>query len=195
MNNNSTNFEKSLLFLHVNELREIATKLSLTEKGNKMALIQRICHFLTTGEKLTVVKFPKESCAQRGKTYPIGDNELMLKGAYKNDYKTRLFFKRIIGPHFHFTAYGIDWLNKRWSEGRPPTYREFAKMWEQEHQKRKKAPVSPKKEWAYINFVQEFLSNYPSADQESIHQAWNAERLSHKAKVYQYIEAVRPFDP
>ncbi|MCK4934460.1 MAG: hypothetical protein KAR79_02625 [Simkaniaceae bacterium] len=137
---------------------------------------------------MKIAKFPKESCAQRGKTYPIDENGLMLKGVYKNDLKTRLFFKRLIGSYFHFTAFGIDWLNERWMEGKPPTYCEFAQMWKEEYLKRKKTPVSPKEEWAYINFVREFLSDSRAASQESINQAWKAKRIDHKAKVYQLIE-------
>lgn len=106
-------FKKSLLFLHVKELKEIANLLSLTGKGNKKTIIFRICHFLLTKEKLTMPKFPEASYAVKGKTYSLSKDGLMLKGAYKNDLRNRLFFKQLIGPHFHFTAFGIDWLNER----------------------------------------------------------------------------------
>lgn len=183
-----TDLKNSLLFLHVSELREIANQLSLVDKGNKKAIVLRICHFMKTGEKLSMPKIPKESCALRGKTYLISEEELMLKGAYKNDLENRLFFKRLIGSYFHFTAFGIDWLNERWMEGRPPTYREFANMWEAEYERRKKMPVSPKEEWAYINFVQGFLKDEPFADQERVNKAWQVEREKHKAKVYQLLD-------
>ncbi|GAB4184718.1 MAG: hypothetical protein Tsb0015_01090 [Simkaniaceae bacterium] len=72
-------------------------------------------------------------------------------------------------------------------EGDPPTYLEFARMWEEEYKKRKMMSVSPKKEWAYINFVQNFLKHNPSAGQEKINKSWQAEREKHKAKVYQAV--------
>ena len=112
---------------------------------------------------------------------------LMLKGAYKNDLKTRLFFKQLIGEYFHFTAFGIDWLNDRWMEGKPPTYQEFAEMWHKEYEKRKKTPVPPKEEWAYINFVQNSLSISPTASQESINHAWECERQKQKAKLLRWF--------
>lgn len=183
--------EKSLLFLHVKELREIACDLSIVDKGNKKNIIFRICHFLLTGEKLTLPKFPKESCAQRGKIYPISKDGLMLKGVYKNDLKNRLFFKGLIGPHFHFTAFGIDWLNERWLKGDPPTYLEFVKIWENEYEKRKVISASPKEEWAYINFVQNFLKYNPLASQESINKSWQTERDKHKAKVHQLLKVLQ----
>lgn len=179
--------KKSLLFLHVKELREIANQLSLIDKGNKKTIIFRICHFLQTGEKLMMPKFPKNSCAQKGKVYPTSEDGLMLKGAYKNDLQNRLFFKTLIGPYFHFTAFGIDWLNERWLNGNPPTYLEFAKMWKDEYERRKIFSASPKEEWAYINFVQNFLKHTPTAGKETINQAWKVERETHKTKVYQYL--------
>ena len=57
----------------------------------------------------------------------------MLKGGYKNDLKTRIFFKSIIGDYFHFTAFGIDWLKEQWMKGEPPTYKKFADMWTKEY--------------------------------------------------------------
>lgn len=182
----------SLIFLHVGELKEVAVRLSLLDKGNKMTIVMRILHFFETGNKLTIPKFPEKSCFKQGKTYSIGENELMLKGAYKNDLQTRLFFKQLIGDHFHFTAFGIDWLNEKWMEGNPPTYLEFAKMWQEEYQKRKEMPAPPKEEWAYINFVRKFLLTTPTATRESINHAWEYERQMHKTKVddwlNQYLE-------
>ncbi|MGD2168680.1 MAG: hypothetical protein PVI40_00365 [Chlamydiota bacterium] len=192
MQNQLAEIRKSLLFLYVKELKEIAAHLSLSDKGNKMTVIMRILHFLETGQRLAAPKFPKESCAQKGKIYPINENELMLKGAYKNDLETRVFFKGLIGPYFHFTAFGIDWLNERWMQGKPPTYREFAQMWEEEYQRRKKAPAPPKEEWAYINFVQNLLSKSPLIDREGVNSAWENERKKHKAKVFNLLEDFSP---
>lgn len=180
--------KKSLIFLHVGELKDLAIKLSLLDKGNKMTIIMRILYFLQTGQKLTMLKFPEKSCAKRGQNYPLDRAELMLKGSYKNDLETRIFFKRIIGNHFHFTAFGIDWLNNRWMEENPPTYDEFAKMWQEEYEKRLKIPASPKQEWAYIKFVKLCLIESPEATRDSINKAWECEREKHKANVFAFME-------
>lgn len=124
------NLRISLNFLHVAELKNICNKLELAEKGKKEELILRIIKFIETGEKLTNIPFPKISCARKIEKHELTENSLMLKGAYKNDLKTRLFFKKLIGEYFHFTAFGIDWLNERWMNGNPPTYKEFANMWQ-----------------------------------------------------------------
>ena len=180
--------KNSFTFLHVSELKNLATKLSLVDKGNKMALIMRILHFLHTGKKLALPKFPENACAKRGEIYPIHSTTLMLKGSYKNDLKTRLFFKQLLGDHFHFTAFGIDWLNDQWMEGNPPTYQEFAKMWQEEYEKRKSMPATPKEEWAYINFVQKFLQNSSEVSRESVNHAWECERRKHKANIIAWLK-------
>ena len=174
---------ESLHFFHVSELKALCHKLSLLEKGKKTQLIDRIVKFVETGEKLALPKMPKVSCAQKGQIYKIETNSLMLKNNYKNDLKTRLFFKSIIGDHFHYTAYGIDWLNQRWFDGKPPTYQEFANMWKKEYEQRSKVPAPPKAEWAYINFVQKYLLKHPSAAREDIINKWEAERHKNKNKV------------
>lgn len=174
---------ESLTFLHVNELREVATHLDLLEKGSKMSVILRILHFKKTGEKLTAAKFPSSSCAKRGENYPLELASFMLKGSYKNDLQTRLFFKGVIGEHFHFTAFGIDWLNERWMLGAPPSYQEFADMWKDEYKKRQKMPAPPKEEWAYIRFVQRYLTNSPESNRETLNTAWESEREKHKSIV------------
>jgi hypothetical protein len=156
------NLKRSLNFLHVIELKNICNKLELSEKGKKGELILRILRFIETGEKLTITPFPKVSCARRNEKHELPENSLMLKGSYKNDLKTRLFFKKIIGEYFHFTAFGIDWLNERWMNGNPPTYKEFANMWIAETTRRKTSPAEPKAEWAYINFLQDYYNKNPN---------------------------------
>ncbi|KAF3362378.1 hypothetical protein PHSC3_001072 [Chlamydiales bacterium STE3] len=41
-----TAFKESLMFLHIDELKDVAIRLSLVDKGHKMAIIMRILHFL-----------------------------------------------------------------------------------------------------------------------------------------------------
>jgi len=124
----SSDLKESLFFLNIKELKELCVKLSLAFKGKKIELINRIVHFVEHVEKLITPKFPQNVYAKKGTNYDLSPNAYILKNAYKNDLKTRMFFKNIIGDHFHFTAYGQDWINYRWLNGNPPTYQEFADM-------------------------------------------------------------------
>ena len=83
--------QESLLFLHVEELRDLSILLSLDPKGTKKDLVFCITHYLATGEKWISPKIPPISRAVKGVFYPLEENTVMLKGSYKNDLKTRLY--------------------------------------------------------------------------------------------------------
>ncbi len=166
----------ALLFFHVSELKELALNLGLPDDGKKGAIIDRILYFIETDAIKHSPKIPAISRAQRGKKYPLQATTLILKGSYKNDLATRKFFKTLIGEHFHYTAYGIDWINEHWLAGNPPTYQEFANFWQQEYERRKIVKAQPKQEWAYINFTQKFLERDPRSSKEAILEAWERER-------------------
>lgn len=186
MNNEPLDLSKlqsSMNYLHVSELKAYCEKFGLSLKGKKFTLIYRIIHFLKTGEKLEVAKYPAKSISKSKKDYNPKPNDLILKGLYKNDLKTRLFFKSIIGQHFHFTAFGVDWLEQRWIVGNPPTYQEFADMWSREYKLRKTNGSNPKAEWAYITFVKNYLTNHPKASRPELLRQWELERLRHKSLV------------
>lgn len=182
------NLKISLNFLHVSELKGICNKLQLSEKGKKLELIFRIIRFLETGEKLINLPFPKISCASSKQIYELAVDALMLKGAYKNNLKTKLFFKKLIGEHFHFTAFGVDWLNERWMDSNPPTYKEFAIMWQKEMIRRKTSLAEPKAEWAYINFLQDFYKEHPESPREKATEAWEQTRTKHKNYIDKILE-------
>jgi len=182
----------NLHYLHVSELRAYCGSLDLSMKGKKMDLINRIIHFLKTGEKINLSEYPAKSISKnRNNNHQLSKTALMLKGEYKNDLKTRIFFKEIIGHHFHFTAFGIDWLERRWIQGNPPTYQEFADMWSQEYEFRKIYGSIPKQEWAYINFVKRYLNDNADAARNEILNAWEIERAKHKELVDKFFEGYR----
>ncbi len=158
--------------------------LSLSEAGKKSELITRIMRFVQTGEITQLPTIPAQS---RAKNYPqqsLTLSGLMLYGGYKNDARTRAFFKKLIGDHFHFTAFGIDWLNDRWLQGNPPTYQEFAAYWVQEMKVNAREARTPKKEWAYINFLQRMQREKPEALKNELMRDWKKLQASQAARGY-----------
>ncbi len=172
----NTTLQNALLYLKMRQLTALCKKLDLDTNGKKGELIERITTFVTTGKKTTTPQIPAASKAQRGKVYPLAPETVMLFGSYTNNLATRNFFKQLIGDHFHFTAYGIDWLNERWMASNPPTYQEFADFWEAERVRRKKVKPDPKEEWAYINFLQDYYAKYPKAPKGDAMAAWKAKQ-------------------
>lgn len=77
-----------------------------------------------------------------------------------------------------FLAYqGQDWINEHWLAGNPLSYKEFAQMWQKEHERRKASKAMSKGEWAYITFTQSFFKTHPKASRNEITKAWAKERL------------------
>jgi len=183
---------EDLSYMHVAELKKTLESFRLFSKAfNKEELIDRLVHFAATGKELAPKKIPAISKAQRGVVYLLAPQTLMLEGAYKNDYVTRQFFKTLIGPHFHYTAWGIDWLREKWLSGTPPTYAQFAYVWKAEYERNKQHKRAPKQEWAYIRFVQAYMQWAPHAAREEVHAAWEVERKKHVAKAQAMLTALR----
>ncbi len=110
----------SLLYLHVKELQDFCKKLQCTSDGKKIDLVFRLIALYGTGKKTTLKDYPPQSIRSKRHPPALSMTSLILKGTDKNDLKTRLFFKEHIGSYFHFTAFGIDWIQERWLEGSPP---------------------------------------------------------------------------
>ena len=174
------NLTTSLHYCKVQELVEICEQLHLKPQGKKAHLIASITHFIKTGKQLSQEKIPSSSRKQSNQHYPLAPDTLIVYGSFKNDLATRIFLKKLIGNHFHYTAFGIDWIKQRWLDGNPPTYAEFAHFWQQEYVKRQGKQLLEKPEWAYLNFLKNFKEKNPSAPRDKALAAWEESRLQHK---------------
>ena len=175
--------DDALYYLNMTELRNIGLRFAVSPSGKKVMLIKRIMHFVRTGKELHVDHMPEQSKAKKGHDYPLRPETRIVYGSYRNDALTRAFFKQLIGPHFHFTAYGIDWINERWMQGNPPTYAEFATLWQTEHETRQKQQAVPKREWAYLSFLQRYQQHHPKDSKAQAIKAWNSYRQLQVDKV------------
>ena len=61
-------------------------------------------------------------------------------------------------------------------------------MWQKEVDRRKNTPAEPKKEWAYINFLQQYKIEHPTATAAQARKAWKIVRAE---KVQQVIEILK----
>ncbi len=181
---------EGLYYLKMNELKEVCTELNLPPQGQKILLIKRILTFLETGSQTPSVPLPYISKVVKGQSYPLAPDTLILSGSYKNDAATRAFFKELIGNHFHFTAFGQDWIKARWEQGNPPTYEEFADYWQRECTSRKNKKAEPKQEWAYLNFIQTCSKQHPNFSRQEIAIAWAEFRDEMAKKVKNILDQI-----
>lgn len=184
----------SLHFLHVSELKEICTQLSFSTAEKKARIIKQILLFIQTGNTGFVKQIPSSSKRQKGMDYPLLPETKMVYGVYKIDARTRSFFKELIGPHFHYTVYGLDWIKERWLSGNPPTYKEFAEFWQKEYTTRKGQKGPLKQEWAYMNFIRNFSEKNPSSSRKELLLEWEKARKIEFQKVQKILEKITHFD-
>jgi hypothetical protein len=170
----------SLHYCKVGELQDICHQLHIPAKGKKPHLIASITEFVRFGTVPAEEKIPAASCKKAGMNYPLAPETRMVYGAFKNDLATRLFLKTLVGSHFYYTVFGLDWIKKQWRMGTPPTYAEFARFWQEEFVRRQGKQQELKPEWAYLNFARMFQEQYPTASKSSLLAAWEKVRLQHK---------------
>ncbi len=180
--------KEALNYLLVSELKDFCKKLKLPINGKKGEIIHRILLFLKDGKIIRTLEFPDVSIAKKNHLYPLSPKTRILQGSYKNDDATRSFMKTLAGENFHFTAFGQDWIKGRWLDGDPPTYLEFAKFWQNENRARKKRKALPKREWAYLNFIQRYQGKNPNSSQTKTAMAWKIEREKQKLRAEKILQ-------
>lgn len=181
----------ALYYMKMDELKKACVILSLPNHGKKIDLITRIITFVQSGKIITSPTIPKESRSTSHPAQPLTMSSLMLYGSYKNDARTRTFFKKLIGPQFHFTAFGIDWLNDCWLRGEPPTYQEFANYWIKETKHREQIKPRPKDEWKYINFLQQMNKENPLLSKKELMDRWKKLQADKASLVFEILELLR----
>jgi len=139
-------------------------------------IANNIIAFLSTGKQIYVAKVPAISKAKPNTTYPIHKNALMLKGNFKNTGKHKEFLKQLIGNNYKTKVAGIDWLNKRWLQGNPPTYAQFAEFYKTIANQ----PLQEKASLRLNNFTKNYAKQNPNASMQQITQKWEEVRLHHK---------------
>lgn len=178
----------ALLYLSMRELKNICLHFNLPTQGEKIKLIEIIELYVTTGKIIAPKQMPAISKSQSKTIYPLAPQTLILKGSFKNDLKTRIFLKTLIGNHFHYTAYGIDWIKNLWMQGAPPTYAQFATYWQTEYQARQIAKAPMKVEWAYLNFLDRYKKNHPDTSKAQAIAAWKIEQQQQVEKVKKILK-------
>ncbi|NRA69161.1 MAG: hypothetical protein HRU19_32120 [Pseudobacteriovorax sp.] len=160
-----------IYYLKVDELVQIASHLGLHVHGRKQQLIDGILRFYQLG---TVPKPPAPK--PNKKAQPAANPEVyIIQGTYTNGPASRKKLKKIIGDHFHFTTYGMDWIRDRWAEGHSPTWEEFARFWQSEYQRRKDGgEFSSKQTNARVRFFREQKGQ--GLTKEELNAAWEERR-------------------
>ena len=117
------------------------------DADRKGIVIDRIVHFLKTGNVKPATTFRKQVVSSKELGRAPLESDPVRYGEYKNqDAATLRLMKQLTDRKFEFGAIAQEVLRACWSRNQAPSYREFARLWEKaaaEHSK-------PNPEWAFL---------------------------------------------
>ncbi|WP_395338079.1 hypothetical protein PN836_010575 [Ningiella sp. W23] len=185
----------SIYFLKVPELKALAQKAALSPKGSKQTLINTLLHFIEPNTKEQTSSSAKTSCLPRLSAVALSKikvdydpNQYIIPGVYSNNKKYRALFKNMIGPHFSFKSYGMDWIKDKWKSGEYPSYEEFANYWQQEYERRKTDDsFSSPDTLQRVNFFR--MMKGKGHTKEALEASWKEKRELHARYAKQYLLA------
>ncbi len=148
------------------ELFEFCKKYSISSRGSKQEITERISYYLRTGKVLNIK-------SQISKKIPKSTEDLLvdskISDIYKNDEKHRVFFKSIIGEHFKFNVKFMNWMKK--NSGK--TYQDAVDEWfrlEKEKKSGKKLSIAP--QFEYNQYTRDFFQENKDLSREDAIKCW-----------------------
>lgn len=168
------------------ELMSFCSAYGLSSKGGKIDLSRRIELFLRTGEVENPEEIVRTGCWDSEKKLtrntPVNN--------YKNDAKTKSFFQKEIGPHFHFNSY-LRQFAKAPNKDKSLTYGDLVDGWFTEETKKKdpKFKSTIGKQFEYNQFQRDFYAAQKGKTREQFIEAWKLVRSVPGAATYEhYLE-------
>ncbi|MEO0335653.1 MAG: hypothetical protein AAF202_04635 [Pseudomonadota bacterium] len=176
-------FLESIYYLKVDELKTISGELGATKKGAKADLIHAI--LLHLGISAAVKKPQSKKFAKyQG---PLKPEKYILPGHYTNGAASREKLRRLIGEHFSFTTFGMDWIKAQWAESSYPTFQQFAKFWQAEFNRRQ---AGGSFQSAMTNARVRFFRENKGLSKSQLEKGWEKERKRHKSRILELLNDV-----
>jgi len=181
-------------YWYLNELVAFCRQHGLATSGQKLDLVARIEGYLR-GERdaETHSERTRKRSAAAIRSGPI-TLDTAVTDDYKCDAETRVFFKSMIGKHFHFTAHLQQFRREQQRMGVRLTYGDLVREWVAEYERRKDPNYrsSIARSWEYNQFVRDFMGDKPRNTGKEISeaaQAWNVIRV--QSGPHTYVEYLR----
>jgi len=164
------------------ELVAFCRKNGLKTTGQKLEIKARIEHFLKTGKPIqeSSIKNNKQTKNIEQALPKSIDEE--IPSNYTSSELYRKYFKSVIGPHFHFTAYMMKYMK----EHPKMTFKNYVNEWLAEYERRKDKSYKPKimKSCEYNQYIRDFFSDNPTHKLKEAILCWKYKRNSPGSNKY-----------
>lgn len=165
------------------ELVYFCNMYGLFSQGGKIDLTNRIELFLETGEIKNLKKTNKNIILDSSKE--ITRETKVIN--YKNNAKTRSFFEKEIGPHFHFNTYLRQFANVINADNKL-TYGDLVNGWinEEANKKNSNYKSTIDKQFEFNQFQRDFYASEKGKTRKEFIKAWQLVRSAPGAATYEH---------
>ena len=168
--NQKTLLTEAIYFLKIDELKEIAGMLDVPPKGKKGDILNQIfAVFGIASDDFSVIDVFTLPAQHPSDASPATH---IMPQHYTNGKAARALFKDLIGPHFTFTGYGMEWIKACWAADIYPSYEAFAEFWRNETERRKTGAFKS----LSTNRRVRFFRQHKGMERPALEQAWSDER-------------------
>jgi hypothetical protein len=153
--------------------------------GSKIALSNRIAHFLQFGEIQNIEKQKISSKFDWANAVLTPDT--VLTDSYKNGVNTRNFFRKHIGAHFHFNVPFMAWIKENYGKTLQDAIIAWQSLKQAQNQQTEKTDIAP--QFEFNQYVRDFLADNPSKTKKDAIACWNIKKLQRGSKKYQKTDS------
>ena len=148
------------------ELVDEARRRGIKRSGAKFTILERLCHYLDTGEKPPAETTPKTPRSKFDWHTETLSAETVITNSYKNTQNVRRFFKAHINETFKFNIEFMEWIKK--NNGK--TLGDAAAFWVKQQASQKKTTIKPHNQ--FNQYCRDFMEDNPTLGMKDARSAW-----------------------
>ena len=150
------------------ELVDHARELKLNTTGGKFEILDRIAHFLDTGERLRPAR--KRVTSKFDWHSEVLTPDTIITDSYKNTQNVRRFFKSQIGEGFKFSINTMEWMTANTGK----TLADAVSAIKEMQATGAKAAIKPHNQ--FNQYTRDFLADNPNLGMEDVRRTWALKR-------------------
>lgn len=156
------------------ELSAYAKVVGVKTTGAKFVILDRIAHFLDTGETV----FPSDSKPKKKSKFDWHTHTLtrdtLITDSYKNSQNVRRFFKSEVGDSFKFNIAFMAWIKSNVGKPLSAAVDQYLSQQKQYGQKDFKTKIKSHNQ--FNQYTRDFLNDNPSLGMDDVRRIWALKR-------------------
>jgi len=147
-----------------------AKRRGLKTSGAKFDILNRIAHFLDTGEAEVTIQKPRLKRSKFDWHCETLTPETPLTNSYKNTQNVRRFFKSQLGEGFKFNIEFMAWLKSNEGKTLADACIEYKAMKQREADPNFQSKIAPHNQ--FNQYTRDFLTENPNLGMDDVRRVW-----------------------